>query len=272
MACLKGGKVKQFTGAVANTSEIVLVTVPGQIEEEPGPEPPHSARNLQAAPVVPQSGKSEQRWVKWPAANNKEWLQLDEDIDKFMETTVRGKACEKGIARPNRWELKISQLRQELKTLKRQFRAAREEERDALSELRQILRRKLITLRRAEWHRRKGKERAKKRKAFITNPFSFTKRLLGQKKSGNLTCPVEEINHHLNITFSDPLREQDLGPCEALVKQPEPVVQFNTTEPTLKEVKEAVMAARSSSSPGPSGVPYRVYRQCPNSLCHSGRS
>ncbi|TWW79888.1 hypothetical protein D4764_10G0009180 [Takifugu flavidus] len=223
--------------------------------------------------------------VKWPAANNKEWLQLDEDIDKIMETTGKGnvdhklqamctfittigaerfgvteRPARKESARPNRREHKISQLRQELKTLKRQFRAASEEERNALSELRQILRRKL---RRAEWHRRKGKERAKKRKAFITNPFSFTKRLLGQKKSGSLTCPVEEINHHLNITFSDPLREQDLGPCEALVKRPEPVVQFNTTEPTLKE---AVMAARSSSSPGPSGVPYRVYKQCPKLL------
>ncbi|TWW81809.1 hypothetical protein D4764_01G0016240 [Takifugu flavidus] len=177
---------------------------------------------------------------------------------------VTERPVRKESARPNWWEHKISQLRQELKTLK--FRAASEEERDALSELRQILRRKLITVRQAEWHRRKGKERAKKCKAFITNPFSFTKRLLGQKKSGSLTCPVEGINHHLNITFSDPLREQDLGPCEALVKPPELVVQFSTTEPTLKEVKEAVMAARSSSSPGPSGVPYRVYKQCPKLL------
>ena len=92
------------------------------------------------------------------------------------------------------------------------------------------------------------------------------KRLLGQKKSGNLTCPVEEINHHLNITFSDPLREQDLGPCEALEKPPEPVAQFNTSELTLKNVKEAVMATRSGSTPGPSGVPYRVYKQCPRLL------
>ncbi|XP_029693775.1 uncharacterized protein [Takifugu rubripes] len=211
MACLEVGKVKQHTGAVASTTGKVLVTVPGQTEEEPGSEPPHSVQNLQAAPVFPQSGKSEQRRVKWPAANIKEWLQLIEDIDKIMETTGKGnvdhklqamctfittigaerfgvteRPVRKESARPNRWEHKSSQLRQELKTLKRQFRAASEEERD----LRQILRRKLITLRRAEWHRRKGKERAKKRKAFITNPFSFTKRLLGQKKSGSLTCPM----------------------------------------------------------------------------------
>lgn len=38
-----------------------------------------------------------------------------------------------------------------------------------MSELRKILRTKLITLRRAEWHRKMGKERVKKRRAFITN-------------------------------------------------------------------------------------------------------
>lgn len=60
-------------------------------------------------------------------------------------------------------------------------------------------------------------------------------------------CPAEEINHHLSITFNDLLREQDLGLCEALVKPPEPLFQFNTSELTLKEVKEAVMSARSGS-------------------------
>lgn len=82
-----------------------------------------------------------------------------------------------------------------------------------------------------------------------------------RRRAATLTYPIVEINHHLSITFSDPLREQDLGPCEALVNPPEPVVQFNITDPTLKEVKEAVMAARSISSPGPSGVPHKVYKQ-----------
>lgn len=61
-----------------------------------------------------------------------------------------------------------------------------------MSKLRQILRTKLISLRRAEWHRRNGKERAQKRKDYIMNPFSLTKRLLGQKKYGNLACSVED--------------------------------------------------------------------------------
>ena len=41
-----------------------------------------------------------------------------------------------------------------------------------------ILRKNIRSLRRAEWHRRHA--------AFITNPFKFTKDLLGQKRSGKL--------------------------------------------------------------------------------------
>lgn len=149
--------------------------------------------------------------------------------------------------------------------MKCQFRAASEEERG-------VLRRKLITLGRAEWYRRTGKKRDKKRKAFITSPFSFTKQLLGQKNSGNLTCPVEQINHHLNIIFSDPLREKELGPCESLIKLPEPVVQLQTAEPSLKEVQEAVMATRSSSSQAPVESPTESTNSTSNSLCASGRS
>lgn len=67
------------------------------------------------------------------------------------------------------------------------------------------------------------------------------------------------MNHYLSITFSVSAREQDLGPCKKLIEPPEPVTQFNISRPTLKEVKDA---ARSSSAPGPSGVPYKVYKQC----------
>lgn len=137
-----------------------------------------------------------------------------------------------------------------------------------MSELKEILRRKL-TVRQAEWHRREGKERAKKREALISNPFSFTKRLLGQKKSGILSYPIEEINHHLNITFSEPLREQELGPYKAFIKPPEPMVQFNTSKPTLKEVKEAMMAAKSSSFPESHT---RSTNSAKDFLCDSGKS
>eukprot|EP00064_Thunnus_orientalis_P014686 superscaffoldBa00002586_g14733 len=48
MACLRGEQVKQCAGAVANTTDsVVLATEPGQTEEEPDLESPHSALTKQ---------------------------------------------------------------------------------------------------------------------------------------------------------------------------------------------------------------------------------
>lgn len=68
--------------------------------------------------------------------------------------------------------MKIQQLRKELKTLKKQFKVGNEQECQPLAELRDILRRKLMGLHRAEWHRRRGRERARKQALFIKNPLA----------------------------------------------------------------------------------------------------
>lgn len=86
----------------------------------------------------------------------------------------------KGISKENRRELKIKQFRSELKTLRKQYKIAKPEERQPLRELRDLIRLNMKSLRRAEWHRRRRKERAKKRMAFLSNPFNFTKNLLGE--------------------------------------------------------------------------------------------
>ncbi|KAL7881484.1 hypothetical protein AOLI_G00083320 [Acnodon oligacanthus] len=110
-----------------------------------------------------------------------------------------------------------------------------------------------MTLRRAEWHRRRRKERTRKRAAFITNPFGFTKQLLGKKRNGQLTCSKAEIERHLRDTFCDRSREQDLGHCQHLIDPPAPTLDFDGKEPSWKEIQEVIKKARSSSAPGPSG-------------------
>lgn len=89
-----------------------------------------------------------------------------------------------------------------------------------------------MTLRRAKWHRRRRIERARRGTSFLANPFGFTKRLLGEKHSGHLDCSKEEIDHFLHNTLSDPDKEQELGPQTALLDVPEPIVEFNISEPT----------------------------------------
>ena len=97
------------------------------------------------------------------------------------------------------------------------------------------------------------------RAAFIENPFGFTKKLLGQKRDGNLVCSNEELELHLQNTYSDPSKELELGQCDILL-DPAPSTQ-DTREPLLKDVQEVVRKSRSSLAPGPS-VPYTVYKHC----------
>lgn len=150
--------------------------------------------------------------------------------------------------------------------MKRQFKGATEDMKPGLAELRGILRKKLLTLRRAEWHRRRAKERAKRRAAFLVNPFGFTKQLLGQKRSGQLTCSKEEIDAYLHDTYSDAARAEDLGEYRHLINPPTPTIDFNIKVPSWKEIQTVVKAARTSSAPGPNGVPYLVYKRCPKLL------
>ncbi|XP_029359637.1 uncharacterized protein LOC115044643 [Echeneis naucrates] len=129
-------------------------------------------------------------------------------------------------------------------------------ERAGQADLKAILRKQLLTLWRAELHRRRRKDRARKRTAFLA--FKLTKQLLCQKRTGRLTCSKDANNNHLKATYSDPTREQLLDPCDALKTPSEP-----TFEPCPSEVEEVVRRAQSSSAPGPSGVPYKVYKNCP---------
>ncbi|KAI2653774.1 hypothetical protein H4Q32_014114 [Labeo rohita] len=115
-----------------------------------------------------------------------------------------------GTAGPNRWEEKIRQLRQELRLLRKQFKQASEENRAALAELRNIVRSKLTTTRRAECHKKRSKERARR----------------------------YEIDKYLSTSYSDTARDQDLGPCSTLISPPEPSVAFNLKDPTLREVQK----------------------------------
>ncbi|XP_075313231.1 uncharacterized protein LOC142373743 [Odontesthes bonariensis] len=264
----------------------------GETQEDPSQESTHSAQNLHArealAPDIPQH----QKRVKWPPASKaSEWQKLDDDLDGILEATMRGGADRKlqvmatmvisiaterfgtvekrAAANPyskNRRAEKISQLRRELRDLKSQFKRASEDLKPGLAEIRCVLRKKLLTLRRAEWHRKRAKERAKRRAAFLANPFGFTKQLLGQKRSGHLTCAKEEVDSYLHETHSDAVREEDLGECRDLIKPPEPACELNTKAPTWKEIQSVVKAARNNSAPGPNGVPYLVYKRCPKLL------
>ena len=155
----------------------------------------------------------------------------------------------------------MKELRKELRSNKKQYKKAKAEERQPLEELRIILKEKLKTVRRAEWHKRRQKERARKQANFLSHPFGFARTLLGDKRNSKLEASEEEINTYLRSTMSDLLKDQDLERNDRLIPQKPSEFPFNMSMPTWKEIKEVVQAARSASAPGLSGVPYTVYKR-----------
>lgn len=63
--------------------------------------------------------------------------------------------------------------------------------------------------------------------------------------------------------YGDPTKSILLG----YVPRPAPpAIPFNITLPKLSEVVDIVRKARSASAPGPNGVPYKLYPNCPGIL------
>ena len=245
MKCLMGGRQEQRTGQDLD-----------QTQEKQGQEVHHRTQSLHAN-VAPKSTSTTTN-IKCPPSNSiGDWQNFDKDVCEIARLSSKGSvearielltviinnfAAErfgyKESRQPkvpykmNRRAEKIKKIRGELKSLKKQHAAAGPEVRPALEELRGLLRAKLKAIRRAEWHRRRGKERARKRTNFIANPFGFARKLFGDKRSGMLERPVEEINAHLSYTFSDPSRDVELDNINSLISPEPPSVEFNDKPPT----------------------------------------
>ena len=276
MKCLEGGNQEQCAGAS-----------PGKTEEVQGQESYHSAQSPKLQ-FLSLWARSPVRRLNGPPANNKgAWQDFNNDICEiiqsatkgdverrlsFMTTIINSLASERfGCVEPrqprtpytaNRRVNKMKDLRREIRSLQKPYKRASIEERQPLQELRGTLRGELKTLRRAEWHRRRRKERLRKRANFLSNPFGFARTLLGGWRNGNLEAPEEEINNYLRDAMCDPAKEQEMGINNRLIHQKPSVVQYDTRWPTSKEMQEVVRVTRSASAPGPSGVPYIVYKRC----------
>ena len=227
--------------------------------------------------------------VKWPKATETGvWEDFEHELELILESTLQGPAEKKlksmthllytigkerfGVQekktnptppQPNRRERKIKTIRKDLKHLKKAFKKASPDEKQGLKELRDQQRKELATLRRAENLRMKSRKNAKRRAAFVANPYQFSKRLMDKEKSGTIANSVEEVQEYIRSVHSDPEKQIPLGDCPRIEDEQPPTTQFDVSEPKLSEIRDVVKKARSSSAPGPNGIPYKVYKMCP---------
>ena len=97
---------------------------------------------------------------------------------------------------------------------------------------------------------------------FTKDPFRFT-RTLGEAKSGRLISPKEDVEVFLRKTHNDTHRNQAMDANPSINSTKTPEKELNVSEPSWKEVQEVVKKARTGSAPGPSDIPYKVYKKCP---------
>lgn len=234
-------------------------------------------------------GEMRKKLVMWPTtAARKEWEQFDREVDQVLESVLAGDIGRKmkamstiiwnmgaerfGMeqrrtkgsqhARENRRSREIAKLRGDLRRLKKAFLQASEDEKPALKEMRDHLRERIKTLRRAECQRRDRRRREKESVNFTKNPFKYLSGLLGVKRSGVLKASNEEVEEHLRKVHSDPRRVEDLDLEGRLCCPEEPTIPFDDGELKWQEVNDFIRKARGRSAPGPNGIPYRVYKNC----------
>ena len=227
--------------------------------------------------------------IKFPSANSKEWEALDEDLEKILEDALKGDArkklekmselvyevCKERFGTedrpqktrtesgPSRRQREIGDIRRELRLLRTAYLNSREEERQGLAELRQDLRRRLLSLKAAERKRKKRAESRRTRSRFFKDPFGYIGEILGKPKSGKLCCTKEEMDKSIREDHSDRYRDVPLGDGPGIRPTPQPAHPFELGEIRLAEVKEVITKSRSKSAPGSNGISYKVYKRCP---------
>ncbi|KAK0156469.1 hypothetical protein N1851_000237 [Merluccius polli] len=230
--------------------------------------------------------------LKWPKSNEAEpWRTLDTDLIKTLEGALRGGAQSKlnligdiiyqtckdrfgeivpkqrtALREKGRREKEILQLVQRRRQLRKNWRKATHAEKEGLKALWEEVRKRLAELRRAERIRKHSKRKQKERASFFKNPFRHARKLLEEKKSGKLETTREQLEQHVKEPYSDPQRSVPLGTPGYVPRPALPTAEFNIMPPKLSEVKQVVKKARSSSAPGPNGVPYKFYKNCPKVL------
>lgn len=273
-----------------------------RVTEEEGPLVENEPQREHEDPVLTTPGRAEPRTetkkaarrskIKWPKSSEVEaWRALDTHLIKILEESLHGGAeaklnqigdiiyqtCkdrfgeivprQRTIRREKgRREKEILELVQRRRQLRKNWRKATQAEKEGLKALWEEVRKRLAMLRRAERIRKRSKRKQKERDSFFKDPFKHARQLLEEKKTGKLETTREQLEQHVREQCSDPQRSFPLGTPGYVPRPAQPTAEFNIMPPKLSEVRQVVEKARSSSAPGPNGVPYKLYKNCPKVL------
>ena len=122
---------------------------------------------------------------------------------------------------------------------------------------------KLRLKKRAESMKKNRKKFSKNCSEFLSQPFDFARNVVAPKPKGEMKSTKEEVEQQLHKAHSDVMKDQEMEVPDDLIQYDEPEVEFNNEVPTWAEFNKRLRKTRSKSAPGPNGVPYIVYKRCP---------
>lgn len=194
--------------------------------------------------------------IKWPKSKEaEEWRKLDEHLSEPLQRTLCGpveaklnlfgeilyEGCsgryrkvtiKKAVIRTKGGRKKeIDDLVASRRQLHKCWRKAEESEKDGLKVLWDQIRGRLANLRREERIRHQRKRKEKERANFFRNPFRYARGLLEEKASRTSEVSKEELEEHIHAQYSDPARNEPLGPPGYLPKPAEPSALFDVSPP-----------------------------------------
>ena len=274
--------VKEFIQVIDETTATKTTRKPST--QPRGVKKPSKQKMKEDSTEADSEGRKSQ--IQWPQGNSEEWRRLDTDLTmilrevgktpeakadlhpkiiyKFcLERFGEVEAKKKQGGKPSRRQTKGQKLRREINALKTAWNEAPEQEKDAINSLQKERVKELRLLKRAESIRARRKKQKFNTESFCKQPYSFARKVLDPEVKGNLSSTKEEVEEFLKKTHSDSRREEELGEIEGLYVYPEPQFEYQSSPPSLKEFQQVLKKARTKSSPGPNGVPYRLYKKCP---------
>ena len=225
--------------------------------------------------------------LNWPKGNSPEWKRLDEDLSsclKILISSPENKAethpfliyniCRErfGVKEtkekskysgPSNRQRQCKELRGEIKKLKETYKNAPEGQKEAINQLQQEKIKKLRLKKRAESMKKNRKKFSRNCSEFLSQPFDFARNVIAPKPKGEMKSTKEEVEQQLHKAHSDVKKDQELEVPDDLIQYDEPEIEFNNEVPTWAEFNKRLRKTRSKSAPGPNGVPYIVYKRCP---------
>ena len=224
------------------------------------------------------------KFIKWPQLRSKEWDKLDIDLAGILQGI--GKTAEEkadlhprlihtvcmerfGVEKlkkngnPSRRQSKSAKLREDLININRDLVYARPREKKYLLRKKEETIHNLRLQKRAEGIRRRRIQKSRNTREFYKQPYKFARNLLDPEVKGNLESSQKEVEDFLEKAHSDKERDTPLEEIDGLYSFPEPENKYNCDPPSWKEFKNVLRHAKMNSAPGPNGVPYKLYKNCP---------